>query len=85
MAIFLKVAEAAKLPIRFSPVQIRDIDDLDEAALSSSSRAIIPIVKIDNKEIGSGRPGPIVTKLLADYQRAVSHLIRPAIDNNNKN
>ena len=81
--IVLKVAEAAKLPIRFSPVQIRDIDDLDEAALSSSSRAIIPIVKIDSKEIGSGRPGPIVTKLLADYQMAVSHLIRPAIDNNN--
>jgi branched-chain amino acid aminotransferase len=83
--IVLKVAQAEKLPINYSPIHVGDLDDLDEAALSSSSRAIVPIVKIDDQQIGSGRPGPIMTELLADYQRAVSRLIRPAINDHNEN
>ena len=41
--------------------------DLDEAALSSSSRAIVPIVQIGDQLIGDGKPGPIVQKLLDAY------------------
>jgi len=51
---------------------------LDEAALSSSSRAIIPIVQIGEQTIGNGRPGPITAQLLAAYNAYVKQAIQPA-------
>ena len=40
----------------------------DEAFLSSTTAFLVPIVKIDDTEIGAGTPGPIATELLARYR-----------------
>jgi len=74
----LEVIANLELPLRLDPVHINNISELDEAALSSSSRAIIPIIQIDGQGIGSGRPGPITRRLLRAYQEVVAQVIRPA-------
>ena len=76
----LEVVANLGLPLRLDPVHVNNISELDEAALSSSSRAIIPIVQIDGQSIGPGRPGPITLRLLRAYQEVVAQVIRPAYD-----
>jgi len=76
--IVLQVATETGIPVVLEPVHIDDVRDIDEAALSSSSRAIVPIVKIDQRQIRSGRPGPITGRLLHAYRQVVEQVIRPA-------
>ncbi|MDA7848307.1 aminotransferase class IV, partial [Sulfurospirillum sp.] len=41
--------------------------DADEAFLSSATTFVLPIVEIDNKKIGDGKPGPIFEKMRKMY------------------
>ena len=77
--IVLYMAAELQLPVRLEPVSVEELPRLDEAALSSSSRAIIPIAQIGVQIIGSGRPGPITSQLLAAYDSYVKRAIRPAV------
>ncbi|MGH2537523.1 MAG: aminotransferase class IV [Candidatus Promineifilaceae bacterium] len=78
--IVLRVAEVAGVPVRLQPVPLAELDRFSEAALSSASRAILPIVQIGDKLVGAGRPGPVVRTLLTAYNQEVARLIRPAIE-----
>jgi len=76
----LKVAADLGLRLRLDPIHVDNLSDLDEAALSSSSRAIIPIIQIDGQTIGPGRPGPMTRRLLRAYREVVAQVVRPAYE-----
>ena len=42
----------------------------DELLLSSATKEVLPVVTLDGKPIGNGRPGPIYQALYAGYQQA---------------
>jgi branched-chain amino acid aminotransferase len=42
----------------------------DEAFLTSTTREAVPIVEVDGRKIGSGKPGPVTLKLLEEFRRA---------------
>jgi D-alanine transaminase len=42
----------------------------DELLLSSATKEVLPVTRLDRQAIGSGRPGPIYERLYAGYQRA---------------
>ena len=46
-----------------------DLDAADEAFLTGSTREISPVVAIDDRVIGTGKPGPITLKLLEVFRR----------------
>jgi branched-chain amino acid aminotransferase len=46
-----------------------DLLAADEAFLTSTTREAVPIVKVDDRTIGSGRPGPVTRKLLDGFRR----------------
>ena len=50
---------------------LRDDDLLgaDEAFLTSTTRELVPITTVDTRPVGSGRPGPVTTRLLDAYRR----------------
>ncbi|MFZ0547590.1 MAG: aminotransferase class IV [Candidatus Promineifilaceae bacterium] len=79
--IVLQQAEKLGIPVRLEAIHINDIANLNEAALSSSSRALVPIVKIGGQIIGNGRPGPITRQILEAYRAFLTREIRPAITN----
>ncbi len=41
----------------------------DEIMMSSASREILPITRLDDCAVGNGRPGPVFAALYAGYQR----------------
>lgn len=76
--ILLQLAAELGIPVRLEAVRHADVGALDEAALSGSSRALLPVVRIAGQVVGNGRPGPISRRLLAAYNAFVAREIRPA-------
>jgi D-alanine transaminase len=51
-----------------------EVEGGDELMLTSATREILPIVSLDGKPVGSGRPGPVYAKLRAAYDEAIEAL-----------
>ncbi|UCG22991.1 MAG: aminotransferase class IV, partial [Chloroflexota bacterium] len=78
--IVLNVAEDLAIPVRLEAVHIDEVGRLDECALSSSSRAIVPIVNVAGQVVAGGRPGPLARRLLSAYNEYVASAIRLAVN-----
>lgn len=58
------------IPFELRPVSREEVFGADELMLSSATKEVLPVTRLDGKPIGTGRPGPIYQKLHAGYQRA---------------
>ncbi len=54
--------------VKEKPISQKELLEADEAFLTSSTRKIVPIIKIDNQTIGSGKPGQYTLNLLKSYK-----------------
>ena len=43
----------------------------DECFLTGTGAEVIPVVKLDGREIGSGKPGPVTGQVLAEFRQRV--------------
>ena len=64
-----EVALEAGIPMVDSVLRDEDLFGADEVFLTSTSKEIVPIVRVDDRVIGRGRPGPITLRLLDAYRR----------------
>jgi len=64
-----EVAVEVGIPTADTVLHDDDLFSADEAFLTSTSKEIVPIVRVDDRLIGSGRPGPITLRLLDAYRR----------------
>jgi len=70
----LEVVGELGLELRLEPVAASDLGSIDEAFITSASRAVLPVTEIDGKQVGSGAPGNITVHLLDAYQRKVARM-----------
>jgi branched-subunit amino acid aminotransferase/4-amino-4-deoxychorismate lyase len=77
-AVFLQLAQELGLPLREEAVRTSELEHLDEAFLTSSVRGLVPIVEIDGRILGNGRPGALGRTLSAAYAERVEREARPA-------
>ncbi|MFZ9103095.1 MAG: D-amino acid aminotransferase [Burkholderiaceae bacterium] len=47
-----------------------EVLDADELMLSSATKELLPVTRLDDSPVGSGKPGPIFKRLYARYQQA---------------
>jgi len=66
----LRLAAEARIEIEERLFTLEEAHAADEAFLTSASTFVMPIVEIDGKSIGSGKPGPIATALRKIYLEA---------------
>jgi branched-chain amino acid aminotransferase len=64
-----EVGKEEEIAVREEVLRDEDLFTADEAFLTSTTRELVPIVKVDERSIGSGRPGPITHRLLAGFRR----------------
>ena len=69
-----EVGEDTGIQVREGVLHDADLLAADEAFLTSTTRELVPIVKVDHHTIGLGRPGPVTAALLAGYQKATRRL-----------
>lgn len=74
--IALEIAPSV-LPIRQQAITQDQINALQGAFLTSSSRGIVPIVQINDHRIGDGKPTAHVQALSAHYDEWVEHHLEP--------
>jgi branched-chain amino acid aminotransferase len=55
--------------VREQVLRDEDLFGADEAFLTSTTREAVPIVTVNDRAIGNGRPGPITWKLLNGFRR----------------
>jgi branched-chain amino acid aminotransferase len=73
-AFVLDLAASQGIPVREEALVEADLSTADEAFLTSTTREIVPVVRVDELVIGDGRPGPITRQLMASFQRATTSL-----------
>jgi branched-chain amino acid aminotransferase len=77
-AFLFEVGREVGVDVRDETLFPGDLDTADEAFITSTTRELSPVVRIDDRVIGSGKPGPITLRLLAGYQRKAQDLTRAA-------
>ncbi len=72
----IELCEKENIPLSFASIHIKELQNLSEAFITSSSRGVLPVCSIDDHKVGMGTPGDI-TKLLAErYQEFVNREIK---------
>jgi branched-chain amino acid aminotransferase len=69
-----EVGAATGVAVREAVLRDDDLFDADEAFLTSTTREVVPIVKVDDRAIGSGTPGPVTRTLLDAYRQKAQAL-----------
>ncbi|HEY5233232.1 MAG TPA: branched-chain-amino-acid transaminase [Verrucomicrobiae bacterium] len=64
----IELAQAASLKVSEPNLTRYDLFNADECFLTGTGAELIPVVKIDGRVIGGGKPGALTRKLVADYR-----------------
>jgi branched-chain amino acid aminotransferase len=70
-SIVLDEARGAGIKLVFEPVNLNAVGQINEAFLTSASRAVLPVRRIENQSIGTGGPGALTRRLGELYNRRV--------------
>jgi branched-chain amino acid aminotransferase len=65
-----EVGREHDIPVQEQALKDPDLLGADEAFLTSTTREIVPIVRVDGQPIGSGRPGPLTRALMEGFRQA---------------
>ena len=66
--VVLELAHAAQHPVEIRSLTEAETRAADEIWVTSSSKEVLAIVKLDGKPVGDGRPGPLFRRMHALYQ-----------------
>ena len=74
----LELCHELHIPVRESPVPESDLRALDEAMLLGTTNGVMPVVQINDRPIGDGRPGPVTRRLQKALEALVAKEKTPA-------
>lgn len=67
----IDIAEADGIKVKEEPFTRFEIYDADEMFLTGTAAEAIPVIKVDGRVIGSGKPGPVFSRLLKEFREIV--------------
>ena len=68
--LFEELCRARGIPFELRPISKAEVLGADELLLSSATKEVLPVTRLDGIKVGTGTPGPIYAKLYAAYQAA---------------
>ena len=66
--VVLEIAAANDIPHAVRKIAKDEVFDADELLLTSSTKEVLAITRLDGKPVGEGKPGPMFAKLYRLYQ-----------------
>jgi branched-chain amino acid aminotransferase len=75
-AFLFEVGKDIGIEVRDTTLYPADLESADEAFITSTTRELSPVVRIDDRVIGSGAPGPVTKALLAGYRQRAHEMTR---------
>ncbi|MGE5246372.1 MAG: aminotransferase class IV [Betaproteobacteria bacterium] len=73
-AFLFEVGAGLGIDVREAVLRDEDLFGADEVFLTSTTREVVPIVRVDDRRIGAGTPGPVTRALLDAYRRKAAEL-----------
>ena len=70
----LELAVKEGLAHREVPITREQLEQADEVWLTSSTREVMPVTRLDGRSVGDGRPGPVWRRMSALYRAYKEHL-----------
>lgn len=64
-----EICTSLHIPFTARKITRVEVFAADEVLLTSASKEVLPVVSIDGKMIGTGKPGPVFNQLYAAYQQ----------------
>ncbi len=64
----IEIARKSNLTVREIPFTRHDVYIADECFLTGTAAEVIPVVKVDNRPIGDGKPGKITRELIRKFR-----------------
>ena len=65
-----EMCRAAGIGFELRSITRAEVLAADELLLSSATKEVLPITRLDEKPVGNGKPGPVYARLHAAYQQA---------------
>ena len=78
-AFLFEVGREIGIEVRDETLWPADLEMASEVFITSTTRELSPVTRIDNRVIGNGKPGPITLALLKGYRRRAQELTRGAV------
>jgi branched-chain amino acid aminotransferase len=78
-AFIFELGRELGIDVREETLHPKDLESADEMFITSTTRELSPVVNVDDRVVGTGKPGPITQKLLARYQARARELTRAAV------
>lgn len=78
-AYLFEVGGKAGIEVREETLFPKDLETADEAFITSTTREISPVVQIDDRIIGTGKPGPVTRRLLDGYRARAIEMTKGAV------
>jgi branched-chain amino acid aminotransferase len=70
--VVLELAAERGYAVKEEPFTRHDLYTAAECFLTGTAAELIPVVKVDERTIGTGQPGPITRRLMQDYKELTS-------------
>ena len=73
-AFVLEIGREIGIEAREETLYPKDLETADEMFITSTTRELSPVVNVDGRAVGTGKPGPITRRLLERYQARAREL-----------
>ncbi|MFM9887597.1 MAG: D-amino acid aminotransferase [Burkholderiales bacterium] len=70
--VVIELARAHGMPIEVRPVSESEVRSAEELWLSSSTKEVLAITRLDGKPVGNGKPGPMYRKMAGYFESSKS-------------
>jgi D-alanine transaminase len=74
-ALTLRLAERAGIPTREEALQRDDLGRVSELFLTGTTSEVLPVVTVDGRPVGDGKPGPATRRLQETFAAAVAEFL----------
>ena len=71
-AAVIDIAKELGIPLAERDLSRHDIYTCDECFLTGTAAEVIPVIEVDARKIGTGKPGPITASILAEFRKKAS-------------
>jgi D-alanine transaminase len=75
-SLILQLAARVKVPLQEHVLKRSDLPRVTELFVTGTTSEVMPIVRVDGRAIGNGKPGPVTRRLQEAYAEAVREFVR---------
>jgi len=68
----IDLAQEAGMEVREPTIKLDDVYQADECFLTGSAAEVVPVVQVDDCQIGTGMPGPVTCDLMKRFRELVN-------------